>query len=132
MKKTILLFIATVVLSACGSSNEEKIVEGNTWKLIETKVSIGGPAEFTPVTNTEYIQFLSNSEVIKSNGWWGEGRERTVIYSEDGIIYTNCNGSADLLFEINDDIMIVRNPACIEACEYKYKKVATSIMAEGS
>lgn len=132
MKKTILLFIATAVLSACGSSNGEKIVEGNTWKLIETRVSIGGPAEFTPVTNTEFIQFLSNSEVIKSNGWCGEGRERTVIYSEEGIIYTNCNGSGELLFEIKEDIMIVRNPACIEACEYKYKKVATSTMAEGS
>jgi len=132
MKKNYLIFIATALSIACGSSNEEKIVEGNTWKLIETKVSIGGPAEFTPVSNTEYIQFLSNSEVIKSNGWCGEGRERTVIYSEDGTIYTNCNGAGELLFEIQEDIMIVRNPACIEACEYKYKKVATSTMGEGS
>ncbi|QED37721.1 hypothetical protein FK178_08290 [Antarcticibacterium arcticum] len=124
MRKIILCCVAAFMLSSCESLESDKVKEGSSWKLIEKKVSIGGPAEFTPVSESEYIQFLSNSEVIKSNGWCGEGRERTVIYSKDGTILTNCNGSGKLLFTIEKDIMIIRNPACIEACDYKYKKVS--------
>lgn len=123
MKKILLLLFTATIFYACNSIDGDKTEEGNTWELVETRVSIGGPAEFVPADRDETIEFLANSRVRNSNGWCGEGSETTVNYSEDGIINTSCNGSGSLVFEIIDGYLIIRNPACIEACDYKYERV---------
>lgn len=125
MKKGILpiVFILSILVSGCFTAKEENSVVESRWQLIETRVSIGGPAEYVPADKEEIIEFLADSRVRNSNGWCGEGSETVVSYSEDGTINTNCNGSGMLLFEIIDDYLILRNPSCIEACDYKYERV---------
>ena len=124
MKKSIfpIVMVLSILLSGCFSANEDLLVESR-WKLVETRVSIGGPAEYVPVETEDYIEFLADSKVRKSNGWCGEGNETIVSYSNDGVINSNCEGSGTLVFELEDDFLIVRNPSCIEACDYKYEKV---------
>lgn len=125
MKKGI-LFIA-VCLSfyfvGCFSATEDERIVESRWKLIETRISPGGHVEFTPTEQEEIIEFLPDLKVKNSNGWCGDASNDTVTYSEDGVIHTNCNGGGDRLFEINGDIMIVRGSNCIEACDYKYRRV---------
>ncbi len=125
MKKILLLLFTASIFSACNTIDGDKVVEGNTWKLIETRLSIGGPAEYVPADRDETIEFIANSKVRNNNGWCGEGSETVVDYSENGTIHTNCNGSGSLVFEIKDGFLILRNPDCIEACDYKYEKVGT-------
>ncbi len=128
MKKLLLLICTTTLFFACNISGEKDRNEGvEIWKLVETKVSIGGPAKYVPADREEFIEFLPDSKVRNSNGWCGEGSETEVTYSEDGIINTNCQGSGSLVFEMKDDFLIIRNPACIEACDYKYEKVASRL-----
>ena len=124
MKKAILpfVFILSILVSGCFSASEDSLVESR-WKLVETRVSIGGPAEYVPAEAEEYIEFLNDSKVRKSNGWCGEGTQTEVSYSEDGTILTNCNNSGAMLFEMDGDHLILRNPNCIEACDYKYEQV---------
>ncbi len=124
MKKAIFLItiILCILLAGCFSANEDSLIESR-WKLVETRVSIGGPAEYVPAETEEYIEFLSDSQVRKSNGWCGEGRATTVSYSQEGTIQTNCNNSGTMLFEKNGEFLILRNPSCIEACDYKYEQV---------
>ncbi|CAN5332428.1 hypothetical protein BH23BAC2_BH23BAC2_27460 [soil metagenome] len=126
MKKIVLFSILCFLFFSCISTGDENIVEGNTWKLIETRVSIGGAAEFTPTKDYEIIQFLPNNRVWKSNGWCGEEEAGTINY-ENNTFQTNCEQSDKLLFEIEGDIMIVRNPSCIEACDYKYQREETNV-----
>lgn len=125
MKKIFILFCTTTIFLACNISGEKEGIEkGETWKLIESRVSIGGPAEYSPVDHEEFIEFLSDSKVRKSNGWCGEGSPTEVRYSENGTIFTNCNGSGTIVFKKEGDHLILRSPNCIEACDYKYEKVA--------
>lgn len=124
MKKVILplVVILSILVSGCFSPTEDSLFESR-WKLVETRVSIGGPAEYVPAETEEYIEFLTDSKVRKSNGWCGEGTETVVSYSEDGTIHTNCNNSGTMLFEREGEFLILRNPSCIEACDYKYERV---------
>lgn len=124
MKKGILsvVLLLSVLFTGCFSANEENSLVESRWKLIETRVSIGGPAEYVPVDRVEFIEFLADSKVRNSAGWCGEGSVTVVGYS-DGTIQTNCNGSGTMLFEIDGEFLILRNPACIEACDYKYERV---------
>jgi len=124
MKKILLLLCIASSFLACDISGEkDEIKAGEKWKLIETRVSMGGPAEYVPAETEEYIEFLTDSKVRKSNGWCGEGRETIVTYSEDGTIHTNCNNSGTRIFKFEGGFLILRNPNCIEACDYKYARV---------
>lgn len=124
MRKSFLYLIAlNILFVGCNSTEKEGITEGSIWKLIETRVSPGGQVEFTPTNEVEFIEFQKNNEVRKNSGWCGDGSSNVVSYDEDGTIFTNCNISGTLNFEITGDIMIIKNPACIEACDYKYERV---------
>lgn len=125
MKKAIILIVLVIniIFTGCFSASEDSLIESR-WKLVETRLSIGGPAEYVPAETEEYIEFLADSKVRKSNGWCGEGTQTEISYSADGVINTNCNNSGTVLFEIDGDHLILRNPNCIEACDYKYKRVS--------
>ena len=122
-KKLIIMPLLSILFTGCFSANEENSLVESRWKLIETRVSIGGPAEYVPADHEEFIEFLSDSKVRNSNGWCGEGSETVVGYSDDGTIQTNCIGTGTILFTKEGEFLILRNPACIEACDYKYEKV---------
>lgn len=124
MKKAIIpiVLFLNILVSGCFSATEDSFLESR-WKLVETRVSIGGPAEYVPTETEEYIEFLADSKVRKSNGWCGEGIQTEVSYSEDGTINTNCNNSGKMVFERDGEFLILRNPNCIEACDYKYQQV---------
>ncbi len=117
------MMLLSVLFTGCFSASEENSLVESRWKLIETRVSIGGPAEYVPADRVEFIEFLADSKVQNSAGWCGEGSETVVSYSIDGTIKTNCNGSGTMLFEMEGEFLILRNPSCIEACDYKYEKV---------
>ena len=124
MKKILILLCTVSLFLACNISGDKDSIEADEkWKLIETRVSIGGAAEYSPAEYEEFIEFLADTKVRKSNGWCGEGSPTEVEYSEEGTIFTNCNGSGTVVFKIEGDHLILRGSNCIEACDYKYKRV---------
>ncbi len=124
MKRAVLagLFAVLFTVTACNTVGESSLEVNSRWELVESKVSIGGPAQFTPTDQVEFVEILSSNEIRNTNGWCGEGEPTTAPYAS-GVININCNMNSVLNFSIDDDIMIISNPACIEGCEYKYRRV---------
>jgi len=122
---TLLLVIAlAVTFSSCYADKDDVPEILSEWKLVAVLDATGEFVEISPDEPTEIISFLPHSRVSKNPYWCGEDGEMTVNYSEEGFIYIYCreDESDALKFEIEEELMVISNPACPDGCKTRYER----------
>lgn len=127
MKNFTLLWVIAlaVTLSSCFADRDDVPEVLSEWKLVAVLDSNEEFADFTPTDKIETISFLPHSRVSKNPYWCGEEGEMTVNYSEDGYIFIYCRDdeSDALMFEIEEEIMVITDPYCNEGCKTRYERI---------
>ena len=127
MKNFTLIWVAalTATLSSCFADRDDVPEVVSEWKLIAVMESNGELADFIPTDRMETISFLPHSRVSRNPSWCGNEGEMAVNYSDDGFIYIYCseNESDALMFEIEEEIMVITDPSCMDGCRTKYQKI---------
>ena len=122
----LLIFIA---LTACVKKENHTNLTVEKWHLVEQLLDPGdGSGVFVPVESEKIIELSSDSSFL-SNGSMcsmtsASNEPSTGFYSSTEFIPDNCSnqGMLTILYEINDDEMILRYQ-CFEACAQKYTKI---------
>ncbi|MDN3594743.1 hypothetical protein [Zunongwangia endophytica] len=145
------LLIIFLSLSSCSSDEEEKL-EGlpvsaidqshivGKWKLIEEKVSSGGEASWTSVSDGYTIEFLEDGTFEGGFADCNTGNYSLVYHPDDSdikmlVLSFDCAINEDISQEnvayramdnINTDYIIYyptyKSPRCTEGCIYKLKR----------
>jgi len=126
MKNFTLLWVIAlaVTLSSCYADRDDVPEILSEWKLVAVLDSNGEFVEISPDDPIETISFLPHSRVSKNPYWCGEDGEMTVNYSEEGFIFIYCreDESDALLFEIEEELMVITDPACPDGCKTRYTR----------
>ena len=125
MKNFTLVWVAAlaITLNSCFADNDDVPEIISEWKLVGVVESHDVTADFAPTHRNEIIAFLPHSRVSRNPYWCGQ--EMTVNYSEEGYIFNYCSDdeSDALMFTIEDEIMVITDPACTEGCRTKYERI---------
>lgn len=126
MKNFTLLWVIAlaVTLSSCYADRDDVPEILSEWKLVAVLDSNGEFIEISPEDPGETISFLPHSRVSKNPYWCGEDGEMTVNYSEEGFIFIYCreDESDALMFEIEEEFMVITDPACPDGCKTRYER----------
>src|SRR5690606_21477786 len=126
MKNFTLLWVIAlaVTLSSCYADRDDVPEILSEWKLVAVLDSNGECVEISPDDPIETISFLPHSRVITNPYWCGEDDEMTVNYSEEGFIFIYCreDESDALLFEIEEELMVITDPVCPDGCKTRYTR----------
>ena len=131
MRITLFLFSMLLFLNSCDSKEEElevldltvKNIAG-TWQLTETYISPGGHTEWKAVEDGPVFQINEEGTYTYSDLNCDSGS-----YELNGAalkLMPNCEEEQEitfLLMELSENVMVLRNAACIEACNYKYLRI---------
>ncbi|MDT0676080.1 lipocalin family protein [Autumnicola musiva] len=118
-----------LLIFGCNSEDEEITVLDvsiqnltGTWKLTEVYVSPGGETEWRPVANGHTYTFSGNG-TFSSTGL--DSCKEGEYSLNDDTLNLNCGEESlvQKIDSISSGVLILKNPRCIEACLYKYKKV---------
>ncbi len=125
MKNFTLLWVAalTATLCSCFADRDDVPEVLSEWKLVAVAESNDAAADFSPTFRDEIISFLPHSRVSRNPYWCDQ--EMTVNYSEEGYIFSYCNNNESdaLIFMIEEDIMVITDPSCVEGCKTKYERI---------
>ena len=129
MKRSILFLLAIIVLSVACQKSDTVPATGFTgkWKLAATKISPGGPVNWTPVANNEnkYVQFNS-SGTIESNTDLFNKYNKYVIKDSVTVMVSKNDTIQNFRYKFTALDTIVVSPAgpifCIEGCEFKFAR----------
>lgn len=126
MKNFTLLWVIAlaVTLSSCYADRDDVPEILSEWKLVAVLDANGEFVEISPNEPIETISFLPHSRVSKNPYWCGEEGEMTVNYSEEGFIYIYCleDQSNALMFEIEEEFMVITDPSCPDGCKSRYER----------
>lgn len=122
--KYVYLFL---ILFSLGCSDEEitatKLSGVNLigkWQLEATKISPGGPVDWSTVDNGTILEFKSNGFLEQSNS----EDEGTGIYRvEENNISITFSGTSNYIGGIQDGKLIIGFVGCIEECSFRYKRI---------
>lgn len=116
----------TASLTSCFADRDDAPEIVSEWKLIEISETIDSTGTaFVPTDRLEIVSFLPHLKVSRNPSWCAEDGEMAVNYSDDGFIYIFCNENETdaLSFEIQEEIMVITAPNCIDGCrQHKYQR----------
>src|SRR5690606_10272604 len=114
----------TISLSSCFADKDDVPEIISEWQLVAVLDTNGEFVEVSPNDRVETISFLPHSRVSKNPYWCGEGGEMTVNYSEEGYIFIYCREDETdaLMFEIEEEIMVITDPSCHDECKSRYAR----------
>lgn len=135
MKNSLLLITSLLFLIACDP--EESVSESlktalplvGQWKLVEQKVSIGGPATWQKVDNGDTFT-LKEDGSFSNLQIFGDCSTGTFEATDDELILTyNCaDDTKPFTYALKRDneaiILSPKTVICTDGCEYKYQKTS--------
>ena len=126
MKNFTLLWVIVIAitLSSCFADRDDVPEVLSEWKLVAVMES-NDAADFTPTDREEIISFLPHSRVNRNPYWCGEDGGMTVDHSDEGYIFIYCreDESDTLMFEIEEEVMVITDPSCTEGCRSRYERI---------
>lgn len=129
MKRSIFFLLAIIALSVACQKSDTLPATGFTgkWKLTAQKVSIGGPANWEPVSSSEnqYVQFNSSGSV-ESNTYIFNKYNKYVIKDSVTLTLSKNDTIQNFRYKFTALDTIVVSPSgpifCIEGCEFKFAR----------
>ena len=129
MRRSIFFLLAIIVLGIACKKGDNITATGFTgkWKLAATKISPGGPVNWTPVSSNEnqYVQFNSNG-TVESNTYLFNKYNKYVIKDSVTVTMSKNDTIQNFRYKFTALDTIVVSPAgpifCIEGCEYKFAR----------
>ena len=125
------LFIL-MILAACNTEEDPQIGSNaltGTWQLIAVLADPGdGSGTFTPVTSDQTLTLSVAGTVISNNGFCASANDQSqkgTYLLDNGIGSITPEDCPDRTLPINieEGNLFVGNPACIEPCRAKYRRI---------
>jgi hypothetical protein len=90
------------------------------WQLEATKISPGGPVDWSNVDNGTILEFKPNSFLEQSNS---ENNGTGIYRVEENKISITFSGTNNFTGLIKDGKIIIGFVGCIEECSFRYRRI---------